>query len=98
MKILKNYMEILVLQVIDEVLGNSNEEICKCDDCRLDIAAMALNNLPPRYFASEKGEIFSKLSLSHLTAKTEVLTQVTKAIMHIANKPRHRIDKSVGGA
>ena len=86
-------MEILVFQMIEEVLGNSKEEICKCDDCRLDIAAMALNNLPPRYFASEKGEIFSKLSLSHLSAKTEVVTEVTKAIMHIASRPRHRIDK-----
>jgi competence protein ComFB len=98
MKVLKNYMEILVFQVINEVLGNSDQEICKCEDCRLDIAAMALNNLSPRYFASEKGEIFSKLSLSHLAAKTEVITQVTKAIMHIAHRPRHTIDKSVGGA
>lgn len=44
----RNYMEELVICVLDEILAR--QEIgCKCQRCRLDIAALALNNLPPKY-------------------------------------------------
>lgn len=89
MKVLKNYMEVLVWEVIDEILSTTDLDICKCVNCRLDIAAKALNNLPPRYYVSEKGEVFSKLNMTHLDARTEVVTEVTKAVMHIVKSPRH---------
>lgn len=43
----RNYMEELVICVLDEILDRQ-EMGYKCQRCRLDIAALALNNLPPR--------------------------------------------------
>ena len=53
---LRNYMEEVVLQKLDQVLAQY-PYCCKCDQCRRDIATLALNNLPPRYISSHKGDI-----------------------------------------
>ncbi|HAA81501.1 MAG TPA: competence protein ComFB, partial [Thermoanaerobacter sp.] len=39
---LKNYMEDAVDQMMDKVLKDL--DVCKCDRCRMDIKALALNN------------------------------------------------------
>lgn len=38
-----------VFYFIDKILSE-NAGYCKCHRCRLDIAALALNTLPPHYF------------------------------------------------
>jgi len=45
---LVNVMEDFVFDAIDAVMPN-HPEMCKCQDCMLDVAAIALNSLPPRY-------------------------------------------------
>ena len=52
---IKNYMEDLVWGQLDAVIAR-HREVCTCEKCRYDIAALALNFLPPRYIASDKGE------------------------------------------
>ena len=37
-----------VFNVIDEVMAKG-KDICACQDCMMDIAAIALNNLTPHY-------------------------------------------------
>ena len=56
---LKNYMEEIVLQSMDDILKDIN--MCKCDICKMDIAAKALNDLPPQYVVTKKGEVYSKI-------------------------------------
>ena len=56
---IKNYMEEVVFNHMDKVLNNM--EICKCEKCRMDIAAIALNNLPTKYVVTQKGELYSKV-------------------------------------
>ena len=58
---LKNYMEEVVDRKLKELLQDRND-VCQCKHCRLDIMAIALNDLPPRYIVSEKGEVYSKVS------------------------------------
>ena len=43
---LVNVMEESVLHKIDQIWKTT--DYCKCDKCRLDIAAYALNRRPPR--------------------------------------------------
>ncbi len=50
MKMLKNYMEILVDEVYSEV--KNKYSICQCEKYTKDIKSIALNNLPPVYFLS----------------------------------------------
>ncbi len=86
---LNNYTETVVNEVLKEILAGRND-ICKCETCQLDIMAKALNNLPPQYYVSDRGEVFSKLLASYLETRTKVVTEVTKAIMQISQQPHHQ--------
>jgi len=39
---IKNYMEEVVFSLMKDVLSDIN--VCSCEKCRMDIAAIALNN------------------------------------------------------
>lgn len=59
---LSNLMEGTVLHKIDQIWPQTN--YCKCDKCKMDIAAYALNRLPPRYVQSKEGEMLHKFDAS----------------------------------
>ncbi|KNZ71097.1 Late competence development protein ComFB [Thermincola ferriacetica] len=88
MKKLNNYTETVVEQVLKEILAD-RDDICKCETCQLDIMAKALNNLPPQYYVTDRGEVFSKLLASYLDTRTKVVTEITKAIMQVSRQPHH---------
>ncbi|HSH36404.1 late competence development ComFB family protein, partial [Schnuerera sp.] len=56
---LRNLMEDEVIHTINKILKDKYD-ICTCEKCKLDIAAIALNNLKPKYVVTEKGELFGK--------------------------------------
>lgn len=85
---LHNYTETVVNEVLNEILSTRND-ICKCEQCKLDIMAKALNNLGPQYYVSNRGEVFSKILSTYLETRTKVVTEVTKAIMRISRSPHH---------
>ena len=81
-------MEILVLNQIDEALAQYID-ICKCQYCRCDIVALALNLLPPRYITSEKGELLLKVASTTVQTRSDVLAALTQAIIRVSNNPKH---------
>lgn len=83
MKLL-NVMEILVKEIIDEMIQQN--KMCRCDRCQLDVAAIALNNLPPAYVVSVEGESI-KSSLSQY--RIDAMQMVVKAINQVAKQPHH---------
>ncbi len=84
---IKNYMEEIVFNQIKEILEDIN--MCTCEKCILDIAAIALNDLPPRYIVTEKGELFSKINALKQQFEVDVVAAVTKAAVLVKRKPRH---------
>lgn len=88
---LKNYMEDIVNRLLPKVIYEQNKQnnICSCDSCLLDIKAIALNNLEPRYTVSDKGQVFVKIDKSSLQSETDVIKEITKAIEIVSNNPRH---------
>lgn len=85
---LYNLMESEVLNVIDSIqnqMGNG----CKCEKCRLDIAAIALNSLSPKYVVTEKGYVFTKINNMNYQFNSDIVTAVTKAIEIVAKNPKH---------
>ncbi len=84
---LKNYMEELVFMKIDEIL--EMQGLCNCERCRLDIAAIALNILPPRYYVTDLGGVYSKAKSFTTQSETDVVTAVLKGIELVSKKPRH---------
>lgn len=84
---IKNYMEEIVFNQIKEVLDDINA--CSCDKCMLDIAAIALNDLPPKYIVTEKGELYSKINALKQQFEVDVVAAITKAAVLVKRRPRH---------
>lgn len=88
---LKNYMEDVVWSFLPNVLAKY-PNACSCEICQHDIAAIALNLLPPRYVVREQGEIYSKLNTLEIQYRADVYAALTKAIMTVTANPRHEED------
>lgn len=84
----KNYMEIVVENVLDEVLKTSDLE-CKCEECKDDIKAITLNNLKPTYVATDKGALYTRLNEFNVQFKTDVVQEIMNSIEKIKENPRH---------
>lgn len=84
---LKNYMEQVLFSQMKEVLEGI--EVCKCEKCILDIAAIALNSLPPKYIVSEKGELYSKVETLKNQFEVDIIAALTKAAVIVRMNPRH---------
>lgn len=85
---LKNYMEDIVFLILDELIRDKN--VCKCERCRMDIAAIALNHLPGKYVVTEKGEVYAKTDLLSRQFKTDVVIQLINAIDIVSKNPHHQ--------
>ncbi len=85
---LHNYMEDIVKSILEKILAE-REDVCKCEKCKLDMMALALNRLPPKYVVTQKGRIYTKLSELELQLKADVTKEVTKAIEIVKNNPQH---------
>jgi len=84
---IKNYMEEIVFNQIKGILEDIN--VCQCEKCTLDIAAIALNDLPPKYIVTEKGELYSKINALRQQFEVDVVAAITKAAVLVKRKPRH---------
>ena len=80
-------MEDFVVSVIDDVLSDTN--VCSCEQCKMDIVAIALNNLPPYYFVTEKGQLFSKTNILRQQFKVDVISAIANAAKVVKAHPRH---------
>lgn len=85
--IIKNYMEELVFSMLNDVINNIG--VCSCEECIFDIAALALNELPPKYVVTEKGELYSKTNILRQQFEVDVLAAITKAAEKVRENPRH---------
>jgi len=84
---IKNYMEEIVFSLIKDVL--EDVKVCNCEKCILDIAAIALNELPSKYIVSEKGELYSKVDSLRQQFEVDVISAITKAAVLVKRNPRH---------
>lgn len=85
--IIQNLMEEIVLQNIAELMAK--EKICKCKRCQLDVAAIALNNLPPRYVVTSEGATYAKADFLEIQKYVDVIGAIAKAIKLVKESPRH---------
>lgn len=84
---LVNVMEESVLHKIDQIWKTT--DYCKCDKCRLDIAAYALNRLPPRYVSSLQGKLMHQFDASTIQTDAEITACVATAIRVVGEDPNH---------
>ena len=80
-----------VLTVMEKFLHERYKHICACPRCMSDIAAIALNYLPPHYIVDrEKGGEFG-------SPWVMVETAVVDAIDRVMENPNHPGSFSIGG-
>lgn len=82
-----NIMEDLVVDEYNRTAGTLKS--CTCDNCRADTIAYALNQLPTKYVATRKGEVYSKTYILRNQHYADVVAALTKATKVVQNNPRH---------
>ncbi len=84
---MKNYMEEIVLSAMEDILKDI--KVCNCERCKYDIAAKSLNDLPPQYIVTQKGEIYSKINNLKAQFEVDVISAITKAAILVKRNPNH---------
>ena len=84
-----NVVESMVWEAMDSVL-EQKPGVCRCEKCRADIAAYALNQLDPRYAASKLGEILIKTGSLDSDMHVAILVALTEAVEVVSTNPRHK--------
>jgi competence protein ComFB len=88
-ELLINETENLVIEELERQLSKErNDEICKCHDCILDMAALALNSIPAAYRSSLTGIIYAQ-RLHNGDFKEKVEKSVAMAIKRVGGNPSH---------
>jgi competence protein ComFB len=85
--IMMNYMEEIVRNNLDNMLERMDG--CTCEICKMDVMAIALNNLKPAYVASEKGVLYSRINDMEIQMKADVTTAIADAVQTVKRRPRH---------
>jgi Late competence development protein ComFB. len=83
-----NYMETLVWQYLPDVFAG-HPGTCDCERCRYDVAALALNFLPPRYVVTEKGQVLTKVKSLDQQFNVDIIAALTNAIILVGARPHH---------
>lgn len=81
---LVNAMEVVVLNKLDDVLAKF--KCCKCDRCKKDIVAIALNKLSPKYMVLPHGQPVPDIDPQTNAA---VITAMIQAVLEVRAHPRH---------
>jgi len=84
---LVNEAERMVLGELESRIA-ADSGICRCQDCVLDMAAFALNNVKPAYRVSLMGSVYAQAG-SHEEYVKDIKRAVDEAIKKVASNPSH---------
>jgi competence protein ComFB len=88
-ELLKNEAENLVLNELERQLESYEGEICTCNDCVVDMAAIALNSVKPLYRFSILGTLYASQAMSDTEYGESVKAAVQGAIEKVRENPSH---------
>jgi len=83
---LHNFMETAVNRIYEDMIS-SGENIPNGEKVRLDIMAIALNNLPTKYTVTDKGNLFTKVNTIEQQFRTDIICEIMKAMKIVAQNP-----------
>ena len=83
----RNLMEDIVLQNLDSVMAA--EGGCTCDFCKSDVAAYALNHLPPKYVVMSRGDRIPRLTVYESKYSSDITAQLIQACKKVMLTPHH---------
>jgi len=86
-KQLRNYTEGAVKLYLDRWFKEAN--VCQCENCRLDVMALMLNELKPKYVVTDKGALWAQMDDFNPQYRTDFMTVMTQAAKIVNDSPRH---------
>lgn len=89
---LKNEAENLVLMELERQLGTYSAPVCRCNDCVVDMAAMALNAVKPLYRVSLLGGLYTASAMDEKAYASNVREAVFNAIEKVRKNPSHEVN------
>lgn len=83
-----NAMEALVEDTFDKI--QDKLDCCTCEQCRNDIIAYALNQLPPKYVVTAQGAMYSKAnSTMKIQPGADIIAALTAGANVVRQHKRH---------
>jgi competence protein ComFB len=89
LEFLVNEAEKLVKNELGQQLASSEGDICLCNDCVLDMAAMALNSVKPLYRVSLLGTLYASTAMYEESYAASIRGAVAQAIEKVRKNPSH---------
>ena len=72
-----------VLMMIDYM------DMCACEKCVSDACALVLNQLPPLYVTTRKGELITQVNQTMRDQHIDLTVKVVHALQMVNESPRH---------
>jgi len=88
-ELLKNEAEILVLREMEQQLKTAPTDMCRCNECIVDIAAIALNAVKPLYRFSILGTLYASQAMTEQAYADSVKKAVKQAVEKVRTNPAH---------
>jgi competence protein ComFB len=88
-ELLVNEAEKLVLDELGRQLESYEGEICLCNDCVVDMAAMALNTVKPLYRFSLLGTLYAGRAMENEDYARSIREAVSAALEKVRLNPSH---------
>lgn len=87
--VLVNKMESSVRKEVERFFAGEGKNMCSCGQCKLDIIALALNSLPPKYVVTNIGDAVTNVNLGSNQWKADITIAVSRAAELVTKHPRH---------
>ncbi|MDR2568749.1 MAG: late competence development ComFB family protein [Oscillospiraceae bacterium] len=87
MKYLRNYTEEAVKLFMEKSFEHA--DVCHCETCRMDVMAIMLNNLKPKYVVTDTGALYAQLDDFDPQYKVDFITMLSSAAKMVKAGPRH---------
>lgn len=81
-------MEDRVSQLASDLM-KGEQDFCSCDRCQLDVIAITLNKVQPKYVVTKTGELYGRANMKTNQTDTDIIQEIMRAIEIVRENPRH---------
>jgi competence protein ComFB len=87
--LLVNEAEKKIIAELERQLNAYEGDICRCGECVIDMAAMALNSVKPLYRVSLLGSLYAAQVMNEASYAQGVREAVARSIEQVRKNPAH---------
>lgn len=85
--VFENIMELVVKNQVEDMIVRSDQ--CHCEKCKMDIMALVLNKVPPKYVVTNKGALITRVQSYSRQGAADLMATIASAMETVKNFPQH---------